>query len=146
MEHCLNSFSQESAQNHLVETCNVYQHLDTSPALRSRRSLRSLARYARSTILKIFLYVVDAKSRSKISEILSKLLPKSIQNPPKFVPKSIQNRIQIDLGSVLASELHFSSIFDASWVAPGAVLARLGRQVGSKLATKSQQQIILKLV
>ena len=76
---------------------NVYQHLAPSPALRSRRSLRSLARYARSTILKIFLYVVDAKSRSKISEILSKLLPKSIQNPSKFALQSIQNRIQIDL-------------------------------------------------
>ena len=92
------------------KTLNCLAHSMHVSALRSRRSLRSLARYARSTILKIFLYVVDAKSRSTISEILLKLLPKSIQNPFKFALKSIQNRIQIDLGSVLASELHFSSI------------------------------------
>ena len=59
---------------------------------------------------------------------VSKIHPKSIQNRTQNHEKSSLNRAQVDLGTFFASELRFSSILDASWRVPGAVLSRLGRQ------------------
>ena len=93
MEHCLNSFSQESAQNHLVETCNVHRHLDTSPALRSRRSLRSLARSRCLPFQTYFCTSLDAKNRSKISEgqCLIDFTTQNTAKKPKNAAKTTQD-------------------------------------------------------
>ena len=93
---------------------NVYQHLATSPALRSRRSLRSLARYARRTNITIraktfsfssvFLYnffLQGIKGPFKIqSKIRKKNIQNSIKNRSKMDQKSIQNRSQDGLKRV----------------------------------------------
>ena len=59
-----------------------------------------------------------------------KIYPKSIENSSQIVPKSIKNPIQIDHFGVLAWELDFSSILDASWAPPGPVRARLRGVLG----------------
>ena len=68
MEHCLNSFSQESSQNHLVETCKVYQHLDTSPTLRLRRLLARAAYHFEAISVRL----LTPKKQIKINEIIEK--------------------------------------------------------------------------
>ena len=80
MEHCLNSFSQDSFQNHSVETCKVYRHLDTSPALRSHRSLRSLARSRGLPFWSHLCTPSDPKKQIKINETIEKTSKQTTKN------------------------------------------------------------------
>ena len=110
----------------LLVFCNYFFAFGGRFACFSSAPLASLAALARSLrapchFKAIVLRLVSVWGR--------KLKPKSFDNPPKSAPKSIQNRIQIDLGSVLATELHFSSILVASWAAPGASWRVLGAKL-----------------
>ena len=111
-----------------------------SPALRSRRSLRSLARCARPTILKPSLFVLWAFWDENWTENPSKIFPNRLQNPSKIGSKSISG----------ASWLP-SSIFLRFWSPPGRLLARLGaswapswKQVGLQKATNNQPKSVQK--
>ena len=89
------------------------------------------------------------KCFENLSKIFQNNFQNLIENPsnihrklsqiaPKIPPKSHPNRSRERLG--LGAP--FSSILDASWAAPGPITARLGSQVGGKLATKTQPKSI----
>ena len=61
-----------------------------------------------------------------------------MENPFKIQPKSIKNQPKTELGAVFGLKYRLPSILEASGMVFGAVLARLGRQVGAMLAPKRQ--------
>ena len=143
--------------------CDSLHHVVAPPSLRSRRSLRSLVRYARHALIS---YLTSVSKALKIIfnsiQNPSKIDPKSLQHPfkihpkwyqkskknlskidrnssqiaPKIHPKSHPNRSRERLGLGAPFLLDFGRLLGGSWPHPGASWAPSWRQVGHQNATK----------